>query len=27
VAAHLAERHGPGDAAALAHMRRRHPYD
>ncbi len=27
VAEHLAERHGPGDAAALAHMRRRHPYD
>jgi len=27
VARHLAERRGPGDAAALAHMRRRHPFD
>jgi transcriptional regulator len=26
VAGHLAERDGPGDAAALAHLRRRHPY-
>jgi transcriptional regulator len=26
VAAHLEERNGPGDAAALRHMRRRHPY-
>jgi transcriptional regulator len=26
VAAHLAERDGPGDAAALTHLRRRHPY-
>ena len=26
VAEHLAERDGPGDAAALAHLRRRHPY-
>jgi transcriptional regulator len=27
VAGHLAERDGPGDAAALTHLRRRHPYD
>ena len=27
VAAHLAGRDGPGDAAALAHLRRRHPYE
>jgi transcriptional regulator len=26
VAAHLAERDGPGDAVALEHLRRRHPY-
>ena len=26
VAGHLEERDGPGDAAALAHLRRRHPY-
>ena len=26
VAEHLQERQGPGDAAALTHMRRRHPY-